>query len=132
MSAEKPSPADPEGKPADNLVETPTRDGEKGVRDGADYSGAVAKTSPEEIKLVRKLDWRIMPTLWSMYFLNYVSTEQNPGQRSSLTVVARTSSIEMLSRRRGSTGWRTTSASKARSTTPASPSSSSGTILSPP
>lgn len=78
MSSEKPSPADLEAKPADKLVETPTRD-EKGVRDGADYSGAVAKTSPEEIKLVRKLDWRIMPTLWSMYFLNYVSTNQTPG-----------------------------------------------------
>lgn len=30
------------------------------------------KTDPAEIKLVRKLDWRIMPTLWVMYFLNYV------------------------------------------------------------
>lgn len=38
-----------------------------------DYSGAVKKTDPAEIKLVRKLDWRIMPTLWAMYFLNYVS-----------------------------------------------------------
>ncbi|KAL0261422.1 hypothetical protein SLS55_002852 [Diplodia seriata] len=37
-----------------------------------DYSGAVAKTDPEEIALVKKLDWRIMPTLWSMYFLNYL------------------------------------------------------------
>ena len=39
---------------------------------GADYSGAVAKSSPEEIALVKKLDYRIMPTLWAMYFLNYV------------------------------------------------------------
>ena len=38
----------------------------------ADYSGAVAKSDPAEIALVRKLDYRIMPTLWSMYFLNYV------------------------------------------------------------
>ncbi|CAI4212753.1 unnamed protein product [Parascedosporium putredinis] len=38
----------------------------------ADYSGAVKKTDPAEIKLVRKLDWRIMPTLWAMYFLNYL------------------------------------------------------------
>jgi hypothetical protein len=37
-----------------------------------DYSGAVAKTDPVEIRLVKKLDWRIMPTLWAMYFLNYV------------------------------------------------------------
>ena len=34
-----------------------------------DYSGAVAKTDPREIALVRKLDWRIMPTLFAMYFL---------------------------------------------------------------
>jgi len=34
-----------------------------------DYSGAVAKTSAEEIRLVRKLDWRIMTILWAMYFL---------------------------------------------------------------
>lgn len=46
---------------------------ENGVLEGADYSGAVKKTSPEEFGLVRKLDWHIMPTLWAMYFLNYVS-----------------------------------------------------------
>ena len=43
------------------------------AREDADYSGAVSKTDPAEIALVRKLDWRIMPTLWAMYFLNYVS-----------------------------------------------------------
>jgi hypothetical protein len=37
-----------------------------------DYSGAVAKSDPLEFKLVRKLDLRIMPTLWAMYFLNYL------------------------------------------------------------
>jgi hypothetical protein len=37
--------------------------------DGADYSGAVAKTDPEEIALVRKLDMRIMPALFCLYFL---------------------------------------------------------------
>ena len=37
-----------------------------------DYSGAVAKTDQKEIALVRKLDLRIMPTLWAMYFLNYL------------------------------------------------------------
>jgi hypothetical protein len=36
---------------------------------GADYSGAVAKTDPEEIALVRKLDTRIMPALFCLYFL---------------------------------------------------------------
>ncbi|CAJ2504960.1 Uu.00g123540.m01.CDS01 [Anthostomella pinea] len=37
-----------------------------------DYAGAQAKTDPLEIKLVRKLDMRIMPVLWLMYFFNYV------------------------------------------------------------
>ncbi|KAL1602651.1 hypothetical protein SLS60_006068 [Paraconiothyrium brasiliense] len=35
-----------------------------------DYSGAVAKSDPEEIALVRKLDYRIMPALFCLYFLN--------------------------------------------------------------
>lgn len=34
-----------------------------------DYSGAVAKTDQDEINLVWKMDKRIMPTLWAMYFL---------------------------------------------------------------
>ncbi|KFA69459.1 hypothetical protein S40285_04639 [Stachybotrys chlorohalonatus IBT 40285] len=37
-----------------------------------DHTGAARKTDPEEIKLVRKLDWGIMPLLCVMYFLNYV------------------------------------------------------------
>jgi len=37
--------------------------------DGADYTGAVAKSDPAEIALVRKLDYRIMPSLFCMYFL---------------------------------------------------------------
>lgn len=40
---------------------------------GGDYSGAVKKTDPKEIALVRKLDFRIMPILWAMYFMNYVN-----------------------------------------------------------
>jgi hypothetical protein len=57
-------------------LETPGAHLEKGgvLAENGDYSGAVAKTSPEEIRLVRKLDFRIMPTLWAMYFLNYVRT----------------------------------------------------------
>ena len=39
---------------------------------GGDYSGAIAKVNEREIALVRKLDLRIMPTLWAMYFLNYL------------------------------------------------------------
>lgn len=37
-----------------------------------DYSGAVLELDPIERKLVRKLDIRIMPTLWLMYWLNYL------------------------------------------------------------
>lgn len=37
--------------------------------EGTDYTGAVAKTDPAEIALVRKLDYRIMPSLFCMYFL---------------------------------------------------------------
>jgi len=42
---------------------------EKGIVIGGDYSGAVAKSDPREIALVKKLDCRIMPTLFCMYFL---------------------------------------------------------------
>ncbi|KAK3697706.1 hypothetical protein LTR37_017288 [Vermiconidia calcicola] len=37
-----------------------------------DYSGAHKKSSPEEIRLVKKLDLWIMPMLWLMYWLNYL------------------------------------------------------------
>lgn len=40
-----------------------------------DYSGAAAKTDPAEIALVKKLDRWIMPILWLMYYLNYVSID---------------------------------------------------------
>ncbi|OAQ95017.1 MFS transporter [Purpureocillium lilacinum] len=65
-----------EPKPDVNMIETAKADSlcaEKGVLGAElDYSGAVKKTSQEEIRLVRKLDYRIMPTLWAMYFLNYL------------------------------------------------------------
>ncbi|KAM0545830.1 hypothetical protein ACHAPJ_011157 [Fusarium lateritium] len=65
-----------EQKPGDNFVEMSVPDHpEKGgvlADPEADYSGAVKKTDPAEIRLVRKLDFRIMPTLWAMYFLNYL------------------------------------------------------------
>ncbi|KAK1570108.1 major facilitator superfamily transporter [Colletotrichum navitas] len=47
-------------------------DDEKKPPTAVDYSGAAAKTDPAEIKLVRKLDLWIMPTLWLMYWLNYL------------------------------------------------------------
>lgn len=37
-----------------------------------DYSGAHEKSDPAEIALVKKLDRWIMPTLWIMYWLNYL------------------------------------------------------------
>ncbi|PMD52733.1 MFS general substrate transporter [Hyaloscypha bicolor E] len=37
-----------------------------------DYSGAIVVLNPIEQALVRKLDYRIMPTLWLMYWLNYL------------------------------------------------------------
>ncbi|CAH0033155.1 unnamed protein product [Clonostachys rhizophaga] len=52
--------------PADCLVE------EGKPTDQLDYSGATKKTDPAEIALVRKLDRWILPTLWFMYWLNYL------------------------------------------------------------
>ena len=42
------------------------------VKGKADYSGFAQKSDPAEIKLVRKMDIRIMLSLWSMYWLNYL------------------------------------------------------------
>lgn len=65
MAPEKQQQHDLESKPDENFIEV-SDDNEKrsGPQPGADYSGAVKKTSAEEIALVRKLDLRIMPTLW--------------------------------------------------------------------
>jgi hypothetical protein len=46
--------------------------GLKDEKHAGDYSGAQAKTDPEEIKLVKRLDWFIMPMLWMMYAFNYL------------------------------------------------------------
>lgn len=69
------------------------------VRPKGDYSGAVQKTDPVDIRLVRKLDMRIMvgtrfaistpsytltqmqPILWAMYFLNYLDRNALPQAR---------------------------------------------------
>jgi hypothetical protein len=64
---------DLESKPGVDCIEELKSGNEKPPKAGADYSGAVRKTDAKEIALVRKLDWRIMPILWVMYFLNYVS-----------------------------------------------------------
>ncbi|KAJ0326638.1 hypothetical protein COL5a_006826 [Colletotrichum fioriniae] len=46
-----------------------------------DYSGAHEKTDPAEIALVWKLDRRIMPILWAMYFMNYLDRNALPQAR---------------------------------------------------
>lgn len=39
---------------------TELNDVKPAVLENADYTGAEAKTDPEEIRLVRKIDWRLM------------------------------------------------------------------------
>lgn len=60
----------------EGLFQTDTNTLEKPIPavQSVDYSGAHEKTDPREIALVKKLDRWIMPMLWSMYWLNYVST----------------------------------------------------------
>lgn len=55
-------------KPSNVQVEDAMTEHHK-LEDGGDYSGAVVKTDPKEIALVKKLDLRIMGILWAMYFL---------------------------------------------------------------
>jgi hypothetical protein len=55
------------GAIATHMEETTVINDEK-IKQG-DYSGAVQKTDRAEIALVRKLDMRIMPALFCMYFL---------------------------------------------------------------
>lgn len=66
--------------------------------DGADYSGAIAKTDPAEIALVRKLDMRVMPALFCMYFL-YVTKSSKLRklirEKLLITSVLETSSTRM-------------------------------------
>ncbi|KAG6364180.1 hypothetical protein INS49_005778 [Diaporthe citri] len=73
MASTKQPQHDLESKPAENFIEV-LGDDEKGggPQPGADFSGVVKKTSAEVIALVRKLDMRIMPKLWCVYFLNYL------------------------------------------------------------
>jgi hypothetical protein len=61
----------PEDPTALHREYTVTSEGDKQAAK-IDYSGAHEKTDPVEIRLVRKLDLWIMPTLWAMYWLNYL------------------------------------------------------------
>lgn len=59
--------AEKEAATATHMEETTMKNDEKNKQ--SDYSGAVQKTDAAEIALVRKLDMRIMPALFCMYFL---------------------------------------------------------------
>ncbi|RYP45937.1 hypothetical protein DL768_007782 [Monosporascus sp. mg162] len=63
-----------EGKATAGSTDSVIMDEKPAATEGevVDYTGTRKKTDPVEIALVRKLDWRIMPTLCIMYFLNYV------------------------------------------------------------
>ncbi|KAI0005200.1 major facilitator superfamily transporter [Xylariaceae sp. FL0662B] len=58
---------EPKERPA-----SPVGDEKIAVEEGEHRGYRSSRTDPAEIALVRKLDWRIMPTLCIMYFLNYV------------------------------------------------------------
>ena len=59
-------PQDPEKMKS---IEVEVADSMTSQQQKGDYSGAVAKTDEVEIALVKKLDRRILPILWAMYFL---------------------------------------------------------------
>jgi hypothetical protein len=78
--------------------------------ENGDYSGATAKTDAREIALVRKLDMRIMPIMWAMYFLNYVGdkngfalTELHSDIKVRLIAMQLPTHVSMASRR--ISGW---------------------------
>jgi hypothetical protein len=72
MTGDKISPEIDDEKPGDlHREDTIDQEKQKQLKD-VDYSGATKKTDPAEIRLVRKLDLWIMPTLWLMYWLNYL------------------------------------------------------------
>ncbi|PGG96204.1 hypothetical protein GX51_07945 [Blastomyces parvus] len=67
---EKVSPATSARKQEECIVDTTLLEEPEIIN--IDYSGARTTLSQEEINLVRKLDRWIMPTLWVMYWLNYL------------------------------------------------------------
>lgn len=48
------------------------RELEDGDPELSQQNGQRRARSPEEIKLIRKLDWIILPILWVMYWFNYL------------------------------------------------------------
>ncbi|PIA97330.1 putative transporter [Cercospora beticola] len=61
-----------DGKHEVEMHEIMPEKGIDGVAVEKDAFGARKKIDPKEIKLVRKLDTYIMPTLWIMYFFNFL------------------------------------------------------------
>ena len=56
-------------KPNMAEMEVASKLDEQHVQGKADYAGAVSKTDAAEIALCRKLDRRVLPVLWTMYYL---------------------------------------------------------------
>ncbi|KAI0555423.1 MFS transporter-like protein [Xylaria curta] len=73
MAARQPLPAT-ESRKDEVILEhyDDTRDDPKKDIEQPDRFGSYAKVDPKEIALVRKLDLYMMPTLWLMYFLNFL------------------------------------------------------------
>jgi hypothetical protein len=66
VEEEKPKINHQESIPDDEALKPPPQE------PNADYSGSQKKTDPEEIRLVRKIDFIMMPILWIMYWFNYL------------------------------------------------------------
>lgn len=75
------SPIDKE-KPQSDHVEME----DQANKPATDHTGTRGKTNQDEIRLVRSIDWKMMPILWLMYCLNYLD-------RNAITV-ARLDSLE--------------------------------------
>lgn len=70
-----------------------------------DYTGVAKKTDPEEIKLVRKLDYRIMVS-FSIHIIHLETLLTMTNSRHSVSCISSTMSIEMPSPKLVSTTWR--------------------------
>lgn len=67
-------------------LEDPKNEKKVSQSERADWTGSQRKTDPAEIRLVRKIDFVMMPVLWIMYWFNYLD-------RNAITV-ARLDNLE--------------------------------------
>lgn len=86
VAAEMPATIDPEKKSGTSsphphsdievgsvgIVEDPSHDGDEALRFLKNQHDVGELTAEEEKKLVRKIDWMIMPLMWSCYCLQYL------------------------------------------------------------